>query len=87
MLKQLLGRVLGTASLKYEELLTILCNNEAVINSTPLNYLFEGPKSLSPLKPMFIQNIPTMDVPDLDHASKEFKYQQKQRKLMEKIQK
>jgi len=51
-----------------------------VINSTPLNYLSEGPKNLSPLTPMFIQNIPTMDVSELDHASNWFKYQQKLRK-------
>jgi hypothetical protein len=87
MAKKLLGRVLGTVSLKYEEMLTILCNTKAVMNSRPLNYLSEGPKNLSLLTPMFIQNIPTMDVPDLDHASKWFKYHQKLRKLMEKIQK
>jgi hypothetical protein len=85
--KKLLGRVLGTTSLKYEEMPTILCNTEAVINSRPLNYLSEGPKNLSPLTLTFIQNIPTVDVPDLDHVSKWFKYQQKLRKLMEKIQK
>ena len=87
MIKKLLGRVLGTASLKYEEMMTFLCNTEAVINWRTLNYLSEGPKNLSLLTPMFIQNIPSMDVPDLDHAYKWFKYQQKLRKTMEKIQK
>jgi hypothetical protein len=82
MVKGLLKKVLGRASLKYEELVTILCDVEAVINSRPLTYLSEDPGDLSPLTPaMFIQDIQTVGVPDLDHLdevniSKRFRYQQ-----------
>jgi hypothetical protein len=69
MVKKLLGRLLARSSLHYEELQKILCNTEAVINSRPLTYLSEDPKDLSPLTPaMFIQGIPTMGVPILDHV-------------------
>ncbi|XP_055951683.1 uncharacterized protein LOC129987770 [Argiope bruennichi] len=67
MVKKLLRRVLGNACLYYEELVTILCDCEAVINYRPLTYLPEGSNNLIPLSPsMFIQDIPTVGVPDLD---------------------
>ncbi|XP_055932063.1 uncharacterized protein LOC129962342 [Argiope bruennichi] len=67
MVKKLLRRVLGNACLHYEELVTMLCDCEAVINSRPLTYLSEDPNVLIPVSPsMFIQDIPTMGVPDLD---------------------
>lgn len=69
MVKKLLRRLLGRSSLQYENLQTILCDTEAVINSRPLAYLSEDPKDLSPLTPaMFIQGIPTMGVPILEHV-------------------
>jgi hypothetical protein len=67
MVKKLLRRLLGRSSLQYEDLQTILCHNEAVINYRPLTYLSEDPKDLSPpTTAMFIQGIPTMGVPILD---------------------
>ncbi|XP_055927956.1 uncharacterized protein LOC129959159 [Argiope bruennichi] len=67
MVRKLLRRVLGNACLYYEELVAILCDCEAVINSRPLTYLSEDPNDLIPLTPsMFIQDIPTVGVPELD---------------------
>ena len=67
LLKQLLKRVLGRASLHYEELMTVLCDCEAVINSRPLTYMSEDAQDLSALTPsMFLQDIPTSGVADLD---------------------
>jgi hypothetical protein len=88
MVKKLLKRVLGRASLKYEELVTILCEAEAVINSRPLTYLSEDPGDLSALTPaMFIQDMQTVGVPDLDHLdevsiSKRFRYLQNLRETL-----
>ena len=41
LLKQLLKKTLGRASLTYEELETVLCDCEALINSRPLTYVSE----------------------------------------------
>lgn len=58
MIKRLLRRVLGKASLVYEEMLTILCDVEAVLNAKPFTYISEDSKDLFPLSPsMFIQDI------------------------------
>ncbi|GFV69566.1 integrase catalytic domain-containing protein [Trichonephila clavipes] len=58
MLKQILRKMLGRASLYYEELNTVLCECEHVINSRPLTYISEDVNDLSPLTPaMFLQEI------------------------------
>ncbi|GFX86120.1 integrase catalytic domain-containing protein [Trichonephila clavipes] len=68
MVKRILRRILGRASIHLEELNTILCDAEAVIKSRPLKYLSEGPDNLIPLTPsMFLQYIQTVGVPDLDN--------------------
>ncbi|GFY38886.1 integrase catalytic domain-containing protein [Trichonephila inaurata madagascariensis] len=55
------------ASLYYEELNTVLCECEHVINSRPLTYISEDVNDLSPLTPaMFLQEIETSDVTDID---------------------
>ncbi|XP_054715419.1 uncharacterized protein LOC129224899 [Uloborus diversus] len=55
MLKDLLRRMLGKSSVNYEELSTILCDCEAVINSRPLTYILSSPDQLMPLPPaMFL---------------------------------
>lgn len=65
--KELLVRVLGQASVNYEELLTILCDAEAVINSRPLTYISNDIEDLSPLTPsMFMQDIKIAGTADLD---------------------
>ncbi|GFS56475.1 integrase catalytic domain-containing protein [Trichonephila clavipes] len=67
MLKQILRKMLGRASLYYEELNTVLCECDYVINSRPLTYISEDVNDLSPLTPaMFLQEIETSDVTDID---------------------
>ncbi|GFS35251.1 integrase catalytic domain-containing protein [Trichonephila inaurata madagascariensis] len=59
--------VLGRASLCFEELNTVLCKCEHVINSRPLTYISEAVNDLSPLTPaMFLQEIETSDVTYID---------------------
>lgn len=69
-IKELLRKVLRRASLKYEELTTILCDCEAIINSRPITYLAEDPHQLIPLSPaLFLEDIRSTGVPDLDIAT------------------
>ncbi|XP_035233354.1 uncharacterized protein LOC118205170 [Stegodyphus dumicola] len=90
MVKKILRRILGRACLRYEELCTILCDTEAVINVKPLNYLSEDPEGLMSLTPsMFTQDIRTVGVPDLDHIDEvnitnRYRYQQKLRQDLRK---
>ncbi|XP_035221311.1 uncharacterized protein LOC118194204 [Stegodyphus dumicola] len=85
MIKKLLRRVLGKALLSYEEMLTILSDAEANINSRPLTYESENSTDLCALTPsMFIQDVRTEGVPDLDsldkiNLSKRWRYHQKLR--------
>ncbi|GFV00940.1 integrase catalytic domain-containing protein [Trichonephila clavipes] len=67
MLKNVLRKVLGKASLNEEELNTLLCDAESIINSRPITYLSEDPKDLVALTPaMFLQEIREIGVPDFD---------------------
>ncbi|KAJ8971723.1 hypothetical protein NQ317_000269 [Molorchus minor] len=67
-LKNLLRRQLGKASISFEELYTIICDCEAVINSRPLTYISETSEDLLTLTPaMFLQDIRENGVPDLDN--------------------
>ncbi|GFX55777.1 integrase catalytic domain-containing protein [Trichonephila clavipes] len=66
MLKNVFRKVLGKASLN-EELNTLLCDAESIINSRPITYLSEDPKDLVALTPaMFLQEIREIGVPDFD---------------------
>ncbi|GFU63543.1 integrase catalytic domain-containing protein [Trichonephila clavipes] len=47
--KELLRRTLGKCTLTYEELNTILCDCESIINCRPLTYVSEDPGELIPL--------------------------------------
>ncbi|GFW83666.1 DUF5641 domain-containing protein [Trichonephila clavipes] len=61
------SRVLGKACLTYEELYTVVCDSESVINSRPLTYLSEDQEDLVALTPaMFLQEIKENGVPDLE---------------------
>ncbi|GFY68488.1 putative RNA-directed DNA polymerase from transposon X-element, partial [Trichonephila inaurata madagascariensis] len=70
-LKKLLRRTLGNAVLTTEELQTVLCDCESVINSRPLSYLSENSDDLVPLCPaMFLAENRNLDVPDIDYRAK-----------------
>ncbi|XP_031350458.1 uncharacterized protein LOC116176124 [Photinus pyralis] len=67
MIKQLLRRVLGRASLNYEDLMTILCDCEAVINSRPISFLSSSSQELMALCPvMYLRELPSTSVVDCD---------------------
>lgn len=71
-IKELLRRMLGRSVLTYEELLTSLCDIEAVINGRPLTYISENPEDLNPLTPsMFLNGAGEGFVQDIDHLEKE----------------
>ncbi|GFW74113.1 integrase catalytic domain-containing protein [Trichonephila clavipes] len=82
-LKELLRRTLGNAILTTEELQTVLCDCESVINSRPLTYLSENSDDLVPLFPaMFLVENRNLDVPDIDYRDtvnlrKRVRYRQK----------
>ncbi|GFX63699.1 integrase catalytic domain-containing protein [Trichonephila clavipes] len=57
----------GKAILKYEELLTVLCDCEAVVNSRSLTYVSEDPNDLISLIPsLFLNGKSSYDTIDLD---------------------
>ncbi|GFX66576.1 integrase catalytic domain-containing protein [Trichonephila clavipes] len=57
----------GGACLSEEELVTVLCDADRLMNSRPLTYLLEDPDELSALTPsMFLQEIREVGVADLD---------------------
>lgn len=66
-LKQILRKVLGRACVSYEDLVTILCDCEAIINARPLTYVSNDIDELAPLTPMmFLREQVCTDVPDCD---------------------
>ncbi|GFU00073.1 integrase catalytic domain-containing protein, partial [Trichonephila clavipes] len=66
-LKELLRRTLGKAIFTHEELLTVLCECEKVVNSRPLTYLSEDMQDLTPITPArFLFETPTADTKYLD---------------------
>ncbi|KAG8172349.1 hypothetical protein JTE90_003520, partial [Oedothorax gibbosus] len=66
-MKDLLKRVLGRALLSQEEMFTVLCDCESLMNSRPLTYISENNKDPVPLSPsMFLQDIQEWRTPDLD---------------------
>lgn len=70
--KGLLLRMLGKSVVNYEELLTLLCDVESVMNNRPLTYVTESGSDLVPLTPsMFFQGVRVSGVPDLDVLDKE----------------
>ncbi|GBN58849.1 hypothetical protein AVEN_135520-1 [Araneus ventricosus] len=69
-MKDLLKRVLGKAYLSHEEMMTVLCDCEAIINSRHLTYVSENDTDFTPISPsMFIQDIREWTVPNLDVAN------------------
>ncbi|CAL8114380.1 unnamed protein product [Orchesella dallaii] len=65
--KQTLRKVLGRASLEYEDLQTVLCDVEGIVNRRPLTYVSEDPNDLTPLSPyLFLTGNKSSDVPEAD---------------------
>ncbi|XP_035222974.1 uncharacterized protein LOC118195758 [Stegodyphus dumicola] len=65
--KNLLLRTLGRSSLNFEDLSTILCEVEAVMNDRPLTYISEESDKFIPLTPLsFIEDIQVIGIPDLE---------------------
>ncbi|XP_076287403.1 uncharacterized protein LOC143212445 [Lasioglossum baleicum] len=63
--KHHLRRVLGDATLTYEELTTVLCQVEACLNSRPLHALTDDPEDLRPLTPgHFLVGGPLLGIPE-----------------------
>lgn len=55
------------SSLNFEELLTVMCDIESVINSRPLTYVLEDSNRLVPLDTsMVLQELKGNCTPDLD---------------------
>lgn len=82
-LKRLLRRTLKRSCLDYEEMLTVLLDCEAVINSRPITFLSESKQDVLPITPsMFLQEVKEIGVLDLDKIercdlSKRYLYRQK----------
>ncbi|XP_018377955.1 PREDICTED: uncharacterized protein LOC108770745 [Trachymyrmex cornetzi] len=90
MLKELLKRTLRKTSLNYEEMTTVLCDCEAIMNSRPLIYLAEENTEVAAITPaMFIKDVKESGVPDLDqinssHFAKRLRYRQRLREELRK---
>ncbi|GFX23407.1 integrase catalytic domain-containing protein [Trichonephila clavipes] len=66
-LKELLRRTLSKAIFTFEELTTILCECEKVVNSRPLTYLSEDLQDHTPIPPaMVLCDRPSTETTDLD---------------------
>ncbi|XP_055932061.1 uncharacterized protein LOC129962339 [Argiope bruennichi] len=79
MLKSILRKVLGKTSLQFEELYTVLCDAEGIINLRPLSYLNY---LIALTSAMFLQDAKETGVPDVDQIdakrkNKRFFYRQK----------
>ncbi|UYV67908.1 hypothetical protein LAZ67_5002467, partial [Cordylochernes scorpioides] len=90
-MKQLLFRILGQTSLGYEELSTVMCDVESLMNTRPLTYLTEESEDLAPLTPsLFLHEVREVGVPDLDlidnqTLSRKYQYIKRVRDLRERF--
>uniref|UniRef100_A0A0A9WXB7 30S ribosomal protein S8 n=1 Tax=Lygus hesperus TaxID=30085 RepID=A0A0A9WXB7_LYGHE len=90
MLKKILRKVLGRSRLSLEELTTLVCNCESLMNSRPLTYLSEDPQDLVPLSPaMFLLDPRDNDVAEIGVIEEQgfetrIRYRQKLRKILQK---
>ncbi|GFT34280.1 integrase catalytic domain-containing protein [Trichonephila clavipes] len=69
-IKELLKRSLGKSILSFEELSTVICDCEFLINSRPLTYISENPQELIPLtSAMFLIENRCSDTTDIDELN------------------
>ncbi|GFU51276.1 integrase catalytic domain-containing protein [Trichonephila clavipes] len=67
LVKRTLRKTLGETSLNDEEMYTVLCDCESLINSRSLTYVTDDVEDLEPLTTaMFLQDIREVGVPELD---------------------
>ncbi|GFW75422.1 integrase catalytic domain-containing protein [Trichonephila clavipes] len=67
LLKRILKKVLGRTSLDYQEIETVLCDCESLLNSRPLTYVNDDPNDLCQLTPdSFLKEICNSSTRDLD---------------------
>nr|GBM51214.1 hypothetical protein AVEN_141287-1 [Araneus ventricosus] len=67
MMKKVLRKILGRACLNYEEMYTVLCNCEAILNDRPLTVV-SADSSLTAITPAnFLREIQNNSVPDVKH--------------------
>ncbi|GFX69286.1 integrase catalytic domain-containing protein [Trichonephila clavipes] len=82
-----LKRTLGRSVLKYDELYTVLCDCESIINCRPLTYVSENPEELIPLAPsMFLisnknSNIEGIEELNSNSLNKRIKYRRRDGKI------
>ena len=70
LMKQFLRHILGRACLDYENMITVLCDCESILNSRPLTYISNDCNDLLPLTPnMFLQEIRETGTPDFDNVA------------------
>ncbi|GFT17968.1 integrase catalytic domain-containing protein [Trichonephila clavipes] len=81
--KELLKSTLGRSVLKYDELYTVLCDCESIINCRPLTYVSENSEELIPLTPsMFLISNKNSNIEDIEELNsnslnKRIKYRSK----------
>ncbi|GFX61895.1 integrase catalytic domain-containing protein [Trichonephila clavipes] len=67
LLKRILRKVLGRTSFDYQEIETVLCDCESLLNSRHLTYVSDEPNYLCPLTPdLFLKEIRNSSTRDLD---------------------
>ena len=82
-MKRILRKVLGKSSLNYDEMSSVLCDCESIINARPLTYVSESTDDLVPLTPaMFLHEITEIGIPELNfldskNLNKRYKYRMK----------